>query len=62
MPFDNCPFQGAIRFTNGILEYILAVHPDGIVRGESGNLFRSRIKISNPPLLIRGEQAVGNSV
>jgi hypothetical protein len=61
-PMGHGPFQGAVRFTDGVLEHILAVHTHRIVGRETRNLLCRRIKKGNAIFLVRGEKPIRNSV
>jgi len=61
-PICYSSLQGTVRFADGILEHILAVHAYGIVGRETRNLLRRRIKKGNAIFLVCGEKPIRNSV
>ena len=62
MTFGHGAFEGTVRFTDGILENVLAVHPHGIIGGKARDFFSGGIEIGNPPLLVCGKKPIGEAV
>ena len=55
-------FQGTVRFTDFIFEYIFTIHPNSIGSRKTGDFFSRRVEICDAQLLIRRKQAIWNAI